>query len=185
MTMRMTRVVLLVLLLIAFYGCKAASQDQEAAVMITRGNRVWSETSKTFKEWSTEYGNAFAPEHRAKFPANRASLQASADKILEILDEEIRLNNEAIQQYEQAMPLMSNEQHRKGVGLLVSSQKQTLRGYEIVKSQMQLVSDESIVNAKTFEEKFLNFGAQFGRSLRESQAQFEEGSRLLGIELRP
>ena len=98
------------------------------------------------------------------FPANRAA----------------RLVNSAIPQYEQAIALMSDEQQRQGFTLLVSSMKTNLEGYEFVKSQMRLVTDESIVDAKTFEERFLSLGAQFGRTQRVSNAQFAEGKRMLG-----
>jgi hypothetical protein len=179
--MRMTRAVLLVLLVIGLCGCKSASREKEAAAIFTKANGVWAATGELSKEWTTEYVAAFAPEDRAQFPANRAALRTSADKIVKILDEEIRLGNEAIPQYEQAIALMSNEQHVKGMNLLISSLRKGLEANEFVKSQMRLVSDESILDAKTFEERFLGLGAQFGKARGESQRQFDEGRRILGI----
>lgn len=177
----MTRVVLLVLVMTGFCGCNSASREKEAAARIIDANRMWTQTTKTSKEWTTEYATAFGPEKRAQFPKNRSLLKASADKIVKILEEETRLTNEAIPQYEQAIELLTDEQKRKGVSLLVSSLRKTLESYEFVKSQMQLVSDGTIVDAQTFEERFLRLGAQFGRTHREGQAQFEEGRRILGI----
>jgi hypothetical protein len=179
--MRTTRVVLLVLLVFALCGCKSASREKEAAAIFSEGNRIWSESTTTTKEWTAEYANAFGPENRAKFPANRASLRSSADKIVKILDKETRLSTEAIKHYEKAIALISDEQKRRGMGLLVSSLRKTLEAYEFIKSQMRLVTDESIVDARTFEEKFLGLGAQFGRSHRDSQSQLDEGRRILGI----
>ena len=46
---------------------------------------------------------------------------------------------------------------------------------------MRLVSDESIVDAKTFEARFLSLGAQFGKSRGKSKRQFDEGKRILGM----
>lgn len=179
--MRLMRVALVVLLVIGFSGCKSASREKEAAAIFARANAVWSETGKLSKEWTTEYATAFGPEERAQFPANRAALRTSADKIVKILDEETRLGNEAIPQYEQAIALMSNEQHVKGMNLLVSSLRKSLESYEFVRTQMRLASDESIVDAKTFEERFLSLGKQFGKSRGESERQFEEGKRILGM----
>jgi len=68
------------------------------------------------------------------------------------------LIDEAVPQYEEAIALMTDERQQQGFKLLVSSMKTNLEGYEFVKSQMQLVTDESIVDAKTFEERFLSLG---------------------------
>ena len=179
--MRMTRVVLLVLLVIGLCGCKSASREKEVAAILEKANTVWAKSGTNTKEWTEEYGRAFGPEVRAQFPANRAALRTSADKISKILDEETRLVNYGIQQYEQALALISDEQQRKGISLFVSSMRTSLEGYEFVKSQMRLVSDKSIVDAKTFEERFLSLGKQFGRANRDSNAQLEEGKRILGM----
>jgi hypothetical protein len=143
---------------------------------------VWGETTRTSKEWTTEYANAFGLEKRAQFPANRAALRTSADKIVKILDEEARLTSEAIPQYEEAIALINNEQHRKGMNLLISSLRKGQESQEFVRSQMRLVSDESIVDAETFEKRFLELGALFGKARGESQREFDEGRRMLGIE---
>ena len=179
--MRMTLVVLLVLLIIGLCGCKSASRGKEIAAILEKANTVWAKSGTNTKEWTEEYGSAFGPEGRAQFPANRAALRTSADKILKILDEETRLVNYGIQQYEQALALMSDEQQRKGVSLFVSSMRTSLEGYEFVKSQMRLVTDESIVDAKSFEERFLSLGKQFGRTQGVSNAQLAEGKRMLGM----
>ena len=77
--------------------------------------------------------------------------------------------------------MISNEQQRKGMNLLISSLRKGVESYEFVRSQMRLASDKSIVEAKTFEDRFLSLGKQFGRSQRESNAQLEEGKRILGM----
>jgi hypothetical protein len=179
--MKTSRAVVIILLVVGLCACKSASGEKEAAALITKANGVWDQTDKTTKAWTTEYANAFGPEKRAKFPANRASLQTSAGKIVKLLDEETRITNEAIEQYERANALITGEQKRHGVSLLISSLRKTLRSYEFLKLQLQIVYDESIVDAKTFEERFQQLGGQFGKALRESQAEFDEGRRILGI----
>ena len=180
--MRIFRAVLLVLLVIGLCSCKSASREKEAAAIFAKANAVWAETAKTSNEWTDVYVKAFSAENRGQFPANRAALQTSGDKIVNILNEEARLTNEAIPQYEQAIELITNEQHRKGMNLLISSLRKELESHEFLELQMRLASDESIVDAKTFEERFLRLGAQFGKSRDESQRQFDEGRRILGIE---
>lgn len=172
---------LLILLVIGFSSCKSASRGKEIAAILNKANTVWAKSGTNTDEWTAEYGRAFGPEGRAQFPANRGALRTSADKILRILDEEKRLVNDAIPQYEQAIALMSDEQQRKGFSLLVSSMRTSLEGLEFVKSQMRLVTDKSIVDARTFEERFLSLGKQFGRSQRDSNAQLEESKRILGM----
>ena len=179
--MRTSRTVVMVLLVIGLCACKSASGEKEAAALIKKANGVWDQKDKTTKAWTTEYANGFAPENRAKFPANRASLQTSADKIVKLLDEETRITNEALEQYEQANALIKEEWKQRGISLLISSLRKTLHSYEFLKSQIKLVYDESIVDAKTFEERFQELGGQFGKALRESQVEFNEGRRILGI----
>jgi hypothetical protein len=177
----MARVLVLTLLVIGFCGCKPASREKEAAALMREANALLAQTTELAGEWVTEWGSAFRAENRAKFPANRDSLKTSADKIVKILDEQARLTNRALAKYEEAIPLIDNEQHRRGYSLLVSYEKETLQANELIKSQMQLVSDKSIVDAKTFDEKFVSLAEQFGTSRRESEAQFKEAKRILGM----
>ncbi len=179
--MRPMRIVLVVLLVIGFSGCKSASREKRAAALLAKANTVWAKSGTDTDEWTTEWGRAFGPEGRARFPANRTELRTSADKIVKILDDETRLINEAVPQYEEAIALMTDERQRQGFTLLVSSMKTSLEGFEFVKTQMRLVTDESIVDAKTFEERFLSLGTQFGRTQRVSNEQLAEGKRMLGM----
>lgn len=74
---------------------------------------------------------------------------------------------------------MSDEQQRKGFSLLVSSMRKSLEEFEFVKSQMRLVTDKSIVDAKTFEERSLRLGGSLVGHIarvsatRRSQANIE------------
>jgi hypothetical protein len=177
----MARVFVLTFLVICFCACKPASREKEAAAMMREANAVLTQTTELTTEWTAEYAEAFRPDSRAKFPANRSLLKTRAEKILRILDEYTQLTNKAIAQYEQAIPLVTNEQHRRGFTLLVSAEKETLQANELVKSQMQLVFDESIADAKTFNEKFLDLAAQLGKSRSEHDVLFKEAKRLLGM----
>jgi hypothetical protein len=185
--MRTGRLVLVVFLVVGFAGCKSASQQakvdqaKEAAAKIREANNVLAQSTKTTGEWMAEYMKAFNPPSRAQFPSNRAALQTSANKILGIMDEHTRLNNEAIRQYEQAMGMIADEKQRRGMGLIVSSLKQSLQADELFRSQMRLVSDESIVDQKTFNDRFMQLGTEISESRRGVQAQFEEGRRLMGL----
>jgi molecular chaperone GrpE (heat shock protein) len=185
----MARVVLLIFVVIGFAGCKsafqqkqaAANQAKETAAKIREANNVLAQSTKTAGEWTAEYMKAFNPQSRAQFPANRGSLQTSANKILPLLDEHTRLSNEAIRQYEQTLGSISDANQRKGMGLIVSALKKSLQADELFKAQMRLVSDESIVDEKTFNERFLRLATEIGDSRRETQAEFEEGRRLMGL----
>jgi hypothetical protein len=179
--MRISHALVVIGLLLGFCGCKSVSRGREAAALLREANSVWAETNKTTHEWMAEYTNGFGPDQRAQFPSNRAQLKVSSAKIVSILDEETRLINLATVKYEQAIAMISDEQQRKGMGLFVSSMRKDLEMYKFIQSQTRLASDESIVDAKTFEEKFLSFGREIGRVRRESRTDLDEGKRLLGM----
>ena len=91
--MRLMRIVLVVLLVIGLCGCKSAWREKRAAALLAKANTVWAKSGTNTEEWTAEWGRAFGPEGRARFPANRAELRTSADKIVKILDDETRLIN--------------------------------------------------------------------------------------------
>jgi hypothetical protein len=178
-TMR-TLSVTMVLLLVGFAACKSASQDQRAAALIREANNLLTEGSKSVSEWTSEYSRAFTPPNRAQFPANRDRLRASADKILKALDENAKLSNSAVAKYEQAIPLITNEQQRRGITLVLSALKKGTQVDELFKSQMQLVNDDKIADQKTFNDRFMQIIEQMSPLRSEIEAEFNEGKRLLG-----
>lgn len=179
LVMQMPRVVLLLLLIVGFAGCKAAS-EQRAALLIREANVQLKEGTELQGQWTAEYMKAFNPRSRAQFPGNRESLKAAAEKITTLIDESSRFNDQAISKYEQASRIMDDEQQRRGTILVVSSLKTELRMNDFFKSQMQLVSDESIVTGKEFDGRFMQITKQISDAAREKENQFNEGRRLLG-----
>ena len=177
--MRMKRWITLLVLLVSFTACKSASNGERAASLMREGNGLLAQGTKATDEWSREYMKSFNPTTRAQFPANRDQLRASADKIVKALDEATRLNNSAIEKFEQAMNLMSDGPQRKGLALLISASKKDEQVNELFKSQMRLVNDEKIVDANTFNERFLKILEPVAAIRRQHQAEFEEGKRLL------
>jgi hypothetical protein len=184
--MRMARareraVILLLLLVIAFVGCKPAERAVDLAVVMREANTLLQESNKSTEAWTSEYGKAFTPQNRAQFPANRESLRAHADNITKLLDENATQCNKAIEKYEQAIALMKDEKQRRGSTLIVSALRKSMEIYVVIKSQMQLLSDEQIVSEKAFNEKFLEKLKQVGQMEVERKLRFDEGRRLLGM----
>lgn len=179
--MRVTRVMLLLLLTVGFAACKPAAQKLDPAALIREANSLLQAGNKTDELWSREYQKAFAPQSRAQFPANCEALRAHADSITKLLDENSAQCNKALAKYDEAMTLIKNEQQRRGMSLLVSALRKSLEMNEVFKSQMQLVSDERIVDAKTFDEKFKQGLKRIPQIQSERQTQFDEGRRLLGM----
>ena len=179
--MGIARVILLLVVVIGFCGCKSAPRDKEAAAIMREANTVLAQSTRVTGQWTSEYGRAFTPQNRAKFPTNREELQTAADNIIKTLDEHTKISNDAIAKYEEAIALMSNEQQRKGATLLVSALKKSLHVTDMIKSQMHLVSDQTIVDEKSFNEKFTQILQQINDVERETQAEFKEARRLLGM----
>ena len=180
--MRITRITLTLLLVVVFCGCKsAASREKEAAALIREATGVVAQVTKVSGEWTAEYMKAFNPQNLAKFPANRESLRTSAERIVTILNETSRLNKEAIAKYEQATELIKDEEQRRGISMLTSALKTSLRLDDLVRAQMQLVSDEKITDEKSLNDKFKEIDERISEAVREEKAQFEEGRKLLGM----
>lgn len=180
--MRIIRLIMPLLLIASFGACKkAVSPGQQAATRVREANELLGQGTKATEEWSREYMKAFNPRSRAQFPGNRDQLRSSADKIVKALDESTRLNNSALEKYEQGLALMSEGQQRRGMSMLVSAIRKETEVNKLMKAQVQLVYDEKIVDAKTFDAKFLQIVEQTMALRREHEAVFNEGRRLLGM----
>ena len=106
--MRILRLILPFVLIANFAACKrAGSNGQQAAALVREANQLLSQSGDSTSEWTREYMKAFNPKSRAQFPGNRDELKVSADKIVKALDECTRLNNSAVEKYEQGLALMS------------------------------------------------------------------------------
>jgi hypothetical protein len=140
--------ILLLLFVIGFVGCSRAARKVGSADLMREANALLHESNKSTEQWTNEYGKAFRPQNRAQFPANRESLRVHADNVTKLINENSILCNKAIEKFEQAIALMKDEQQRRGTTLLVSALTKSMEMNEAVKSQMQLVYDERIVNEK-------------------------------------
>jgi hypothetical protein len=177
--MRYARVTLMLVIVIGFSGCKSAPRDQEAGALIKEANSILAQSTNVTSQWSSEYMKAFNPQNRAQFPANRDSLRTAADKVVKALDDSSRLSNQALEKYEQAIELITDEQQRRGTTLLVEALKTSQRTNDLLKSQMALVSDDKLVTAEAFNERFMQLAQQIAETSRENEAKFNEARRLL------
>jgi len=132
------------------------------------------------QQWTNEFVKAFTPENRAQFPANRNFLRTHAARIVKLLDESSSLNSSAADKYEQAAKLSGNDQQHRGMTAFVSGLRKAGEASELLKIQMQMVSDETVVDEKMFNEKFARSWQLIGQKRREIDSQFEEGKRLMG-----
>lgn len=176
-----TRVILLMFLLVGVSACNnAARREQQIKALASDANMLIKQDTDITHQWVNEFVKAFTQENRSKFPANRAFLRTHAEQIIKLVDESSRLNNSAADKYEQAASLSSNEQQRKGLRLFVSAFRKTVEANEMIKSQMQSVSDETLVDAKVFNDRLKRSWELIGQKQAEGQQQIEEGRRLLG-----
>lgn len=173
------RITLLVALLVVFVGCKQGSRELQVKVLLGEANNLLQQQSEVTGRWVNEFVTVFTAENRRQFPANRAFLQSRAEKILQLLDESSSLGNKAAEKYEQAARLSSDDQQRRGLGRVASSFRKDVEVDELFKSQIKIVSDDTIVDAKSFNEKFLQSGHLIAQKRRESEHDLAEGRRLL------
>ena len=176
-----TRVILLMFLLVGVSACNnAARREQQIKALASDANMLIKQDTGITQQWVDEFVSAFTQENRRKFPANRDFLRTHAEQIIKLLDESSRLNSSATDKYEQAAQLAVNEQQRKALRAFASAFQKTVEANELIKSQMQSVSDEALVDEKIFNDRLKHGWELAGQKQAESQQQIEEGRRLLG-----
>lgn len=176
------RLILVIFLIAGVSGCnKQASRPERAKALAKQATGLLGQSSKLTDAWVEEYKKAFTEENRAKFPGNRESLRASADKIMAILDESSSLNRQMAEQFDEAGKLSTNDQDRKGSALVAEALRKSVEVDQLLKSQMRLVSDEKIKDAKTLNEKIKRSWQLVQEKQRESSELLAQGKRVWGI----
>ncbi len=176
-----TKIIVLLFLLVGLCGCNtAARRERQSKALLSEANTLVTQDTEVTKQWVNEFVTAFTQENRQKFPANRGFLRTHAEQISKRLDESCRLNNTAADKYEQAAKLANSDQQSKGLLSFASAFRKTVEANELIKSQMQLVSDETLVDPKIFNDKIKSSWELVNQKQRESQEQIAEGRRLLG-----
>ena len=178
--MQAARVSLLIVLLVTLSGCTVMSEIQ-SKVLLRQANELMERDTDVTQKWSDEFLEVFTPTNRAQFPANRDFLSTHARQIAKLLDESSSLNRRAADKYEEAARLLSRDQRGRGLTSIAAALRKSAEVNEIFKSLMQIVSDETVVEQKTFNERFLNVAQQVQLKRREMDNYTEEGKRLLSL----
>ena len=172
------RLLLLFLLIFSLPGCRSNSKEQYETAF-SEAKKTSDQEIKVMNEWAREFGQVFTEKNRAQFPSNRDWLNSRAQKIIPLIDESLRLNNLALEKYEEAGRLMSKDQDRRGMALIVASFRKDIEIEQMFKAQAQLALDPTITDAKTFNEKFASLNELIRQNQKEKDEQFAEGKRLM------
>jgi len=164
--------------LVSLTGCRSSSQKRGEA-LFSEGYKISERQIKYLNQYAREFGQIFTEQNRAQFPANRDSLNSRVQKILPLMDESLRLGTEATEKIEEASRLMSRVQDRKGVALIAASFRKSVEIEQLFKQQALLLSDPTITDAKTFNEKFVHMNELVRQKQKEKDDQFDEGKRLM------
>ena len=175
-----TRLSLVMFLLVTYSGCNQVSRERQSKALVSQANILLKRDTQLTQQWVDEFLKVFTVENRAQFPANRDFLRSRAAHITKLLDESSSLNNSAADKYEQAAGLTGNYQHRRGMTSFASAFRKAVAVNELFKSQMQMVSDETVVDGKILNEKFFHSAQLIQQKRLESEHDFKEGKRLLG-----
>ena len=172
------RFLLFFLLGFGLLGCGSSSKERYDAAF-SEATKTSDQQIKVMNEWAREFGQVFTEQNRAQFPSNRDWFNSRAQKIIPLIDESLRLGNQATEKYEEAGRLMSRDQDRRGTALIVASFRKGTEIEQLFKAQAQLASDQTITDAKTFNEKFASLNEQIRQKQREKDEQFAEGKQLM------
>jgi hypothetical protein len=155
--------------------------EQQSKNLIDEANKLLQQQTQVDSVWSREYGQVFSPEQRAKFPSNRDFLRSRAERLIMLLDESSRLGNAAAEKYAQASGLVSDDKKKRGIALLGSAIKKDVETNQLFKEFAQLLSDTTIQDVKTLNERFTHLGSLIKQKRTEKDELFAEGKRLLGL----
>ena len=178
--MSTARVSLLIFLLVTLSGCNYVARQRQMKTLLSDANKLMARDTDVTEKWGKEVATAFTPEKRAQFPANRDFMRTHATQIIKLLDESSSLNNSAAEKYEQVAVLSRSDKHRRGFALFASSFRKTVEMNELLKSQMQTVFDKTIVDEKTFNQKYSQTWEPLQQKRREVDQDIQDGRRLLG-----
>lgn len=81
--------------------------------------------------------------------------------------------------FEESSRLWSKEQQRKGVALIAAYHRKNVEIEQLFKEQALLVSDPTITDARAFNERFGRLNELALQKQKESDAQYDEGKRLM------
>ncbi|HZN00322.1 MAG TPA: hypothetical protein VFB70_13050, partial [Pyrinomonadaceae bacterium] len=104
------RAMLLILLLVTFSGCNHLSRARQSKALLSEAADLMKQDNDVTQQWTYEFVTTFTPENRAQFPANRDFLRTHAAKIIKLVEESSRLNNNVAAKYEQAARLSGYDQ---------------------------------------------------------------------------
>lgn len=166
------------LLLISLPGCRSSAEEQHDR-LFSEATRLVQQQTEIAERWAQELSQILTEQNRAQFPLNRDRLISRVEKIIPLVDESSRLGKEAAEKYEEASRLMSADQEKKGTALIAASLRKDVEIGELFKAQAQLVSDNTINDAKGLNEKWVYFNGLIQQKVKEKDEQFEEGRRLL------
>ena len=172
------RLLLLFLLLLSLTGCRPSSEKQ-ADELFSEGYRISGKQLKFFNQYAPELGQTFSDQNRAQFPANRDWMNRRVQRILPLMDESLRLGNQAAGKYEESSRFWTREEQRKGVALIAASFRKSVEIEQLLKEQALLPLDLTITDAKTFNEKYDHIFELIYQKQKEHDDQFAEGKRLM------
>jgi len=172
------RLLILTVLLLSLPGCRSSSNQRGEAVL-GEAVKIGHEQTKVSNQWAREFGQTFSEQNRAQFPSNREWLNSRAQDILPLMAKSIRLCKEAVEKYEEASRLISNEHRQRGLATIAASFRKSIEIEQLFKVEAQLTSDQTIKDAKVLNEKFAYYDGLIREKQKEMDAQFEEGKRLM------
>ena len=147
---------------------------------MAEANKLLKEDVRVTSQWSGEYGKLFTPQNRQQFPSNRESFRSSGERLVRLLNESSKLNEEAAGKMDQAARLVSSDNEKKGLTVLTASIRKSIEINNLFKEQALLASDLGIKDQKIFNEKFLNLMSFIQQKSKERDDQQAEGKKLLG-----
>jgi hypothetical protein len=158
-------------------------RQRRAKALLTQASKLMKQDTDVTQQWMDEFVKVFTPANRAQFPANRDFLSTHAGKIIKLLDESSSLISSAADKYDEAAGLSSDDRRRRGLTAIAASFRKSVEVNDIVKSLMQMVSDETVVEQKIINQRFSSSAPLIQQKQREMDHYAEEGKRLLVLNL--
>src|SRR5690606_38860870 len=120
--------------------------------------------------------------NRNKFPSSRETLRPHAENQLRLLQKQKSLLSTAIEKFEQASRISTNDKEKRFTSLMADSLRKDIEIANYFVETMNLVLDEKVTDAKMLKNKFVQSGQNAELKMKERDALQSEAKRIIGKE---
>ena len=180
--LRIKIVIAIVITFSFFISCGSVDYDKSVNDLVREANSLIEQEADIGKEFRNVFVSVFTVENRNKFPSSRETLRPHAENQLRLLQKQKSLLSTAIEKFEQASRISTNDKEKRFTSLMADSLRKDIEIANYFVETMNLVLDEKVTDAKMLKNKFVQSGQNAELKMKERDALQSEAKRIIGKE---